>query len=161
MITIRKGKATDFEDYYRIWYQMEEQHQNKFFSKLIKEIHGKKLDNLQKSKLKGDYLKIIKDKKKYFIFAIENKELVGFIEVGLHPFSNKKKGGAIWDLAIDKDHRKRGIATKLKKEGDKWFKKQKINYVRIYHSPNNKIAEKIYKKWGFEIDNVERVTKLK
>jgi ribosomal protein S18 acetylase RimI-like enzyme len=93
--------------------------------------------------------------------AIDKEKIVGFIEVGLTKIYQNITAGAIWDLAIDKKYRKRGISTKLRDAGNKWLKERDAKYIIVRHDPNNKIAEKIYKKWGFEIDMVERIAKLK
>jgi hypothetical protein len=45
MIAIKKAKETDFTEYYKIWLQMEKQHQYEFWTPLRRKIYGRKFDN--------------------------------------------------------------------------------------------------------------------
>ena len=57
MITIKKAKESDFEGYYRIWYQMELMHQKKFFKGVKKELFKINFNKDLKNKIKKIYLK--------------------------------------------------------------------------------------------------------
>jgi ribosomal protein S18 acetylase RimI-like enzyme len=161
MITIRKAKEEDFNDYYRLWEQMEKYHQSKLWTPLIKKIYSRKFDTAQKLKIKKTYLKDIKRIKKTILLAEEKNQIIGFIEVGLTKTYQKLTAGAIWELAIDKKHQGKGIATQLKDEGVKWLKEKGAKRLKIEYYPKNKLAEKIYKKWGFEKDMINMVKELK
>jgi len=167
MITIKKAKESDFEGYYRIWYQMELMHQKKFFKGVKKELFKINFNKDLKNKIKKIYLKIIRKRKDCLFIALENNKVIGFIEIGQRVAKrptmklNKIKEGFIWDLAMDKKHQGKGNASLLKKESYQWFKARKIKYVYLSYDPNNKHAERVYKKWGFIIDMKRVVAKIK
>ena len=106
-------------------------------------------------------MKDLKDDNVSIMVGLINKIIVGFIDVRCKNLYSDKRGGIILDLAVDKKYRNNGVATKLRDKGYEWFKLKKISYVQIRYDPKNKLAEKIYKNWGFETDMIEMITKLK
>lgn len=164
MITIRKAKKEDFEDYFKLWKGLKDS-DYKRASRLIKE-WDKLNPNTIRKYCKKSYLKIISERNRQIYFAEEEKQTVAFIEVAYNGFKEtariNKKRGWICELFVDKKHRRKGIATKLKDEGFQWLKKNGLKYIFIDYDPFNKEAEKTYIKWGFKERYVaERMMKLK
>ena len=162
-ITIRKAKKEDFESYYRLWYQMEMEHQKRF--KGIKKEMLRLNKKYLKENLKKSFLKIIRRKDDILLMASKDNKVIGLIEfeevklkLGILLL---KKQGNIRDIVVDKKYEGRGIASALKKESDKWFKKNGIKFVTLRYDPDNKHAAKVYKKWGFVHNMDMMVMKLK
>ena len=74
----------------------------------------------------------------YNLFAIEDGIVVGFISI--------EKDGYINRLFTHKDYQRRGIATALMAEAEKWAKKNKLSELSL---DSSKTAVGFYEKCGF------------
>ncbi|MCD6556316.1 MAG: GNAT family N-acetyltransferase [Bacteroidales bacterium] len=68
--------------------------------------------------------------------AEQNNKILGFVQAVLRDI-NKQRYGYIKLFAVDKAYRRCGIGTKLYNQVFKYFKKEKVNIVRVYDVPLN------------------------
>ena len=100
------------------------------------------------------YKKVIDDENSYLALAIENTEPIGFV----YAFREFEKNTSFIDDVIEIDglfvkekYRSLGIGTKLIKSVETWAKQTYGSaYIEITYLSPNLVAEKCYKKYGFE-----------
>lgn len=68
--------------------------------------------------------------------AEDKSQIIGFMQ-GVVRDIMKKKYGYIKLLAVDKNYRRQGIATKMYLKLEEYFKKNDVNVIRIYDVPLN------------------------
>jgi GNAT superfamily N-acetyltransferase len=164
-IEIRKAKKEDFEDYYKLWCYMEENHQKRW--KGIKKERFQLNKGALKEKIKLMFLKFLRNKKMRTYFAYDEDKKVGFITVKIQELNLKyshyklNRWGVICDLVVAKNYQGKNIASKLKDESYTWLKENKIKFVSIGQDYLNEKAMKIYKHWGFVPDYLMSISKLK
>ena len=100
------------------------------------------------------------DKALFFIKINENKEYVGFV------FGNIGSGlesGAeyLWinELYVEKEYRRKNIATEIFNFVEKWAKENGIKYIATMTSKMNKGAIKFYKNIGYKLSDIKWVDK--
>jgi len=153
--TIRKATIKDFEQLIRI----------KFLSKKEELKYSKTLKPL--SKTKKHYTRYLKadfgsDHRIIFV-AVEKNKIIGMIVGKFYkglPISKYPKKGYISNLYIDKTHRRKGIGKKLILRILKWFKENNVPHISLEIHVNNKAAQTIYHKLGFEDYTIKMVRKV-
>lgn len=95
--------------------------------------------------------KKIKMKDSTILTHYESGEIVGIICVGTYGHESEK-GAVLWiaDLAVHPDYQKRGIATKLIKQGLSYGKSHGAKRSFLMADDTNDNAIGLYKKMGFE-----------
>ena len=89
--------------------------------------------------------------------AIEDSTVLGFVSLYIereddgdcHLLEEYKTYGVIADLAVFKKYRNRGVAAALLERAEQHCKSQKLNRVKISILAQNRIAESLYRKFGF------------
>jgi ribosomal protein S18 acetylase RimI-like enzyme len=129
-----------------------------------------KLDKNLKNPLrvKEQYYKYYKRKFKNedcrFFVAEENRKVIGYI-VGwierLPGIYRHKKRGYVADVFVLEEHRGKGVGKKLLEALLKWFKSQKVRWIRLSVYSNNTNAVKVWKKLGFKDYVIEMEMSLK
>lgn len=96
------------------------------------------------------FTKFFKRRTNTVIGSFENNKLIAFLVIYGHT------GGVaefIW-LAVDKLYRRKGIATQILKEGEKWLLKNRFHYL-FFHTENLQLIE-FYKKRGYEYVGLQK-----
>lgn len=93
-------------------------------------------------------------KKDSFVEVVENKgKIVGYLCGGITKglsFRKKAKCAELENMFIDKKFRGKGLGTKLTKDFINWCKKNKVNYISVRASIQNKPAHDFYRGLGFK-----------
>ncbi len=120
----------------------------------------------------GEYLdkgilKYCREKNGKFFVAEESDELIGFIWVWIE---NEPRDLMyikpiytfmfIGDYVISKEYRNRGIGKALIAEVERFAKEQGIDQLKLHVNAKNSLAREVYKKLGFEEDEVILVKKI-
>jgi GNAT superfamily N-acetyltransferase len=164
---IRKAKKEELDSIYSIYLELQDSEDSNF-SKISKDIlkFRKRKSNFPKIS-KRQLLKSIKDKKKRFIIALSESEILGYAfgeiessgdkkskskkkkkkSKGDEPF-NTPKTGWINALVVKKGNRGKGIGTKLHNNLKAWFKSKNCKYIELMATSSNK-AVKLYNKLGY------------
>lgn len=107
----------------------------------------------------------ILEKDKFLSVLINENTIVGFI---LGSFKRDKSYiiknyGSIDEIYIVPEMRGKGFSSKLKDEFIKWFKERKSGkgVIVLYVMPKNKVAQKAYEKWGFEVSDFKLAKEIK
>lgn len=114
-------------------------------------------------KRKTNYFKAVnkdlKSKNRNILIAEENNKVRGYIWGELHG-PNKMKYGYIGELAVAKQYKGKGIASKLMATITNWFKGHKAKYIRIDAFTANKNVIEIYKHFGYDPIKLQMIKKL-
>jgi len=90
--------------------------------------------------------------KEFFIIIAEyNKKIIGAVK---YKFINNKDI-YLYQLAVLKTHRNKGIGSLLVKETEKIAKKKKCKKILLDFAQEKKLAE-FYKELGFKIDKIQK-----
>jgi ribosomal protein S18 acetylase RimI-like enzyme len=142
MINIIKATKKDINEYSRLKKQS-----LKDYSKII----GKKIPYLNKEVRKEFDVSL----KKGIILLIKNNQTtVGYI-IGNFMINAYHKIAYIDDLFILKEHRNKGLATRLIREFIKTAKKEKIKKAKLGVNSKNLNAINLYKNLGFKISHYD------
>ncbi len=68
--------------------------------------------------------------------------------------------GNIADIYVLPKYRGKGISTKLRDAGYRWFRSKKLKYASIFLVTSNKKPHEIYKRWGYKDYALEMRRKL-
>ena len=127
------------------------------------------LMNLRKRKknfeveAKKELIREFKEKKSLYLVLVNNKKIIGYCygsyEKPKDPFFDRPVIGYLNSLVIDKKFQNKGFASKLYQEMEKWFKKNKCEYIRLEVFFKNS-AVNIYEKWGYKTAISKMVKKL-
>lgn len=101
---------------------------------------------------------LLKEKPKYDGKSIElvvtmNDKIVGFLDIELESSLGKicykkvKGNGMLWDIGVSKQHRRRGIATRLLNEGIKRAKRYGLQRLEAWTVEEK--AKRFYENYGF------------
>ena len=96
------------------------------------------------------------------IAEIKNKPVgysINYIKNNVRVYKLAKLGH-MSDLYIKKGYRGKGIAKQFRDLAWSWFKKKGMKYIAIGAHAENKVAQKIYHKWGFFDYHIEMRRKL-
>lgn len=153
-VKIRRARKEDLKKIDEIYVNAsKEEVSTQFFGKQLKETL-KSFEKHKQDRING-FKKSIKDKKQYFIIALENNLIIGFGQVVLN---NKK--AKIEKVYVDKNYRRKGVATKIVKKIITWLKKQKVTDVNTGIFVHNKPSIKLHEKLGFKQITINMWRKL-
>ncbi len=93
-------------------------------------------------------------KKDGFVEVVENKrEIIGYLCGGIsqrQSFRRSAKYAGLENMLILKKFRNKGLGTKLTRDFINWCKNNKVDYISVTASAQNKMGIKFYKKHGFK-----------
>ncbi|MAG91304.1 hypothetical protein CMO83_01355 [Candidatus Woesearchaeota archaeon] len=157
---IRKANLKDVESVVLLWKEFMREN-NSFKSKEVLKVD--QFNNDASNLFRKFVINNIKSKNSVVLVAEEKSKIVGFIQAQIKDnlkVYKVKKIGHISDLFVKRNYRKRNMSSVLKNFAFKWFKSKKIKYVSLQTEIRNKLAHKIYEKWGFFEHNLTLYKKL-
>lgn len=87
--------------------------------------------------------------------ALDNQEVVGFVTINIFKplFTDRPKAHISW-VAVEPNHRRRGIAKVLLQMAEQFCKSEGCRYVDLSSkiSPEREPAHKLYESFGFKSD---------
>lgn len=108
----------------------------------------------------GEYVTLnIENRDWKIIVAEHNHELVGFcigVIQNCPPVYECPRYGFVQDIAVTKNHRRKGIAKCLFDKINGWFKENGINRIELNISIKNSVSKKFWANMGFR-DVMKRV----
>ncbi len=147
MIIVRELRADDNLEAVlklcRDFFHEYEEHHEDFFD----------LDNLTDDDISGRFVQSITSEYSATLLAIENDEVVGYASLVIREqprFYKIKEVGEISALMVPKAHRRKGIATRLMREADAWFRKHNLRYYTFFTAVANRGATKFYERLGMQ-----------
>jgi len=102
-----------------------------------------------------NFVKNIIEKNHTQFYAIENKKVIGWCDIIPKPQEFHSHVG-ILGMGIIKKYRGQGIGTNLIKKAITHAKANGIEKIELEVFESNKIAQKLYKKIGFEIEGIKK-----
>lgn len=114
-----------------------QQHHDEFFD----------TDNLSDADISARFLQSMESDSSATIIALVDDAIVGYASVAIREqprFYKIKKVGAISGLMVARDHRRKGIATRLFAEAKAYFQRNRIKYFTVYTAVANRAAIKFY-----------------
>ncbi len=155
--TTRKATIKDLDDILRLNFDL--------FKKEYKEF-DKSLDmNWTYSKEGKEYFKDRITRKGGFVEILEyNGKTIGYLAGGLvekMDYRIDAKYAEAENMLIEKKYRGQGLGFKLMKNFINWCKENKVNYISLTASADNKYAIEFYRSMGFKDYNLTLEKKLK
>ena len=108
-------------------------------------------DSLGDADISGRFLQSMESDTSATIVALVDDAIVGYASVALREqprFYRIKKVGAISGLMVAKDHRRKGIATRLLADAKTYFQRNGIKYFTVYTATANQASIKFYEQNG-------------
>jgi len=146
MITVRELRADDDLDSVlklcRDFFHEYEMHHEEFFD----------LDNLTDDDISGRIVSSISDNESATLIALKSDLIIGYASLVIRDqprFYKVKKVGAISALMVAKESRRKGAATLLIKEAERWFREREIKYFTFFTAIANRGATRFYERIGF------------
>ena len=141
----RKANLKDLKDILRLNFELFQKEYREFDKSL----------NLNWTHREGKkYFKNRIIKKDGFIEVVENKgKIVGYLCGGVTeglPFRKKARCAELENMLIEEKFRGKGLGAKLTKDFINWCKKNKVNYISVRTSIQNKPACDFYRSSGFK-----------
>lgn len=121
-----------------------EQHHGAFFD----------TDNLGDGDISGRFLQSMESDSSASIVALVDGAIVGYASVAIREqprFYKIKRIGTISGLMVAKDHRRKGIATRLLAEARAYFERRGIRYFTAYTAAVNQPAVRFYQQNGMAV----------
>ncbi|NQU79605.1 GNAT family N-acetyltransferase [Candidatus Woesearchaeota archaeon] len=153
MVKIRKAKKDDLQGVYEVFLDLLRAEDDCAcrIAKDAKRFRKRRLDFERSAK--KDLLSDIIDRKKRYIIAEIDKEIVGYA-LGCIPSTKDNffvlpKTGYFNSLVVRKKYRGEGIASNLHAAMLKWFKEKKCSSVSIEVFVTNP-AVNMYERWGYK-----------
>lgn len=94
----------------------------------------------------------LSDKEMRILLAEDGGRLIGYIRAGMEDapdYAAAKKIGIIYDVFVEKNYRRKGVAAKLFEEALNWFLIKKISHLELNVDVRNEEAIAFWKKLGF------------
>ena len=88
----------------------------------------------------------------HILVAETDKKIIGYClaNVAKYPPSFElKEYGAIFDLSVTRNYRRKSLGEKLLKEAYNWFSKKGIKRIEARVATSNDISQKFWRKMGF------------
>ncbi len=114
--------------------------------KLLKNVFN---NNINYEKMKDLYKKTKDNKNVYTIGYYINDNLIGTVTLNILTLPSGKEA-TIWDLAVQEEYRRLGIATKLMKRAEEIAKQQEITRIWLFSGFHRKYAHKLYRNLGYD-----------
>jgi len=96
--------------------------------------------------------KSLRNKNEIHYLAEESGQIIGYAASEIiknNGWVKYKEQGHLYNLYVKPAYQKIGIGTKLLEKSLEWFKKRKIQDLKILSYVWNKRAQKLYRKYGF------------
>ncbi len=152
MVLVRKANIKDIPLVVGIWKEFMREHDKIVLKKNQKlRTYTPKKKNAA-HKYKAFITKQLKGGKGAIFIAEIDGKVAGFTLIIIKdeiPIFKIEKIGHISDLFVKKEHRGKGLGSKLIDESIKWFKKNKLKHVSVLLYADNEHAHLVYKKKGF------------
>jgi len=142
---IRKATLKDLEEIDKIYVEGSLYEGRLQFPKVSKKEMVKELNKARRDRLIS-FRRELKDKKHFWIVAIENNNIIG---IG-NAWIKSKDTGMIGQVFITKRFRGKGFGTAIMKNLIKWLKGKKKKYIESGIYWNNKPSIKFHEKLGFK-----------
>jgi len=142
---IRKATLKDLEEVDKIYVEGSLYEGRLQFPKVSKKEMVKELNKARRDRLIS-FRRELKDKKHFWIVAIENNNIIG---IG-NAWIKSKDTGMIGQVFITKRFRGKGFGTAIMKNLIKWLKGKKKKYIESGIYWNNKPSIKFHEKLGFK-----------
>ena len=152
---VRKAKQSDIESIIPLWIEMMD-----FHKKYDKHYSRSQLASKNFSKFVS---KNISSRNSLVLVAVYDRTIIGYTIASIHkypPVLQTEKYGAIYDLAVQKGYRRKGIGEQLFIEAKKWFKKRGLIRVELSVLKENPLSTEFWKKMGFETYLERRYKKI-
>ena len=137
---IRKATKKDFSEYLRL-----KREEEVYFAELLD-----KRFSISDAEYKKEFFTILKSKKSILLVDEERGIIVGFL-YGTFFKNLYDSGGFIEVIYVEKDHRRKGVATELMREFTKIVKKKRLKKIQLSVNVKNVEAFEFYKKIGYEL----------
>jgi ribosomal protein S18 acetylase RimI-like enzyme len=121
-----------------------EQHHSAFFD----------TDNLKDEDISGRFLESMESEDSATFITLVDGAIVGYASVAVReqpPFYRTQRFGALSGLMVAKDHRRKGIATRLLAEAIDYFRRRGIRYFTVYTAVANEAAVRFYEQNGMAV----------
>jgi ribosomal protein S18 acetylase RimI-like enzyme len=124
-----------------------------------------KLDpNYKPKEGEKNYYEIYISEDDKWCYVAENKDkIIGFVLFNIEnrePYYEIKKVGYLDLIVVDKEHRKKGVSKLLFNKVAEIFREQKLEYIKLSFQTSNKLANKVWKKYGFKEFRVDLYKEL-
>jgi ribosomal protein S18 acetylase RimI-like enzyme len=99
----------------------------------------------------------------YFLFVKEGEEYVGYISGVIEENDQSYKArqlGIMDTIVVSEKYKGKGISNKMRDMFFEWLKSKNVNICQLHVIAKNVSALEIYKKWGFEIDELRLWKKI-
>jgi diamine N-acetyltransferase len=155
-VLIRKAKKKDVDEVYNVLLEMikSEDASSKRVSQFLMDSRKKRSDFQDSAK--QELIREFRERNSTYLVAELNDKIIGYIRGNIiqnkDPFFQVTKIGYLNALAVLKNHSGKGIASKLNKSLEKWFKENECSQIHLEVFENNP-ATKIYEKWGYKTFN--------
>jgi ribosomal protein S18 acetylase RimI-like enzyme len=107
-------------------------------------------------KIDHDFLveNLTKNKSSLFI-ALDNDRTIGFVQLYRNRHSEYKEDYYIlYDLFVETIHRKKGVGSLLLNAAEKFVRGQKLHYIELQTANDNKEAQSLYIKQGYQLKDI-------
>jgi GNAT superfamily N-acetyltransferase len=160
---IRKAKSSDIDGVYEVFLELAKVEDNSAseIAPFVRAIR-KRRKSFEKD-IKKELLKSVRENKSIYLIAELNNEVVGYaygsFDDSKNEFFDAPATGIANALVVKGKYQGKGIALKLAKERDVWFKKKgcKVVYLEVY--PTNSAVE-FHKKLGYKTVTLKMCRKL-
>ena len=155
---VRQARVEDSEDIFSLWKEIIELHQKKYDTeKQIQEY------TILRRKSQEDFFthlsKTISTDEYIILVAKERGKAVGFLRAKKSSLLHEKRA-TVYDIAVKKGYRGKGIGTSLLEGLEAYAKKQDIRFIVLTVSPKNKEALHFYKKKKYAPRRIEMLKRL-
>jgi ribosomal protein S18 acetylase RimI-like enzyme len=160
---IRKATLKDVEQIWKIEVEDRVYH-TKITKKKYSLLNKGSIDQTAKKEFLKWRTKTLKDKNRIFLVAEEKNEIIGHVVGTFSTWEwseNPPRFLNLDSIGVFSKQRKKGIATKLIQELEKYVKKRNVEFIYLGHWIKNDIAHELYKKNKFEDFRMEMVKRLK
>ena len=118
----------------------------KQFQQILKHVFN---NTISYEKMQNLY-KISKENKDIYILGYYiDDNLVGTVTLNILTLPSGKDA-TIWDLAIDENYRRLGIATKLMNKAEEIARQEDIKRIWLFSGFHRKCAHELYRKLGYD-----------
>jgi len=161
VLIVRVAKTKDIGSLVRLWHGLVEYHHALPASGAV--VSTRRLAPDAEKKWRVWVLKWIRSPNGFVLLAEDDGKAVGYslnyIKNNI-PIYSVKKFGNMGDLFVMSAYRSKGMGSIFRKMAWKWFRKKRMQFVRIAIHPKNQRSKKIYRGWGFEDNHVVMIRKL-
>ncbi|MCK4670652.1 MAG: GNAT family N-acetyltransferase [Nanoarchaeota archaeon] len=152
-MNIRKAKVSDLEGVYKLFLEMLASEDKAAKKAGISLIRMKKSDKDFEKNAKKELLKQIRNKDGLYLVVEDKGKLVGYsygyLVKDADPFFKGPKTGYFSSVLVKKKYRGKGLAKKLYRQMEDWFRKKECDFLVLEVFLENP-ALKLYEKWKYK-----------